>query len=332
MSGLPFARPCTGRASALTTRAALASVAMALFLIGLKAWAALADVVDGDARLARRQRSRPARQHRRPARRPDRRPARRHRPPLRPRQGGIAGRDGPGRADHRFGAVHRHPLGPAPAGRRRDPARRRLGIAVSVVAIVATFALLAYQRHVVRRTGSVAIATDRLHYASDLLLNASVIAALVLDQYLGVVGADAVFGLLIALWLVRSAWKASSQAIDQLMDREWPRRGTPALPCRCGRISRAGRTSRPSHANQRHAPFRPVPRLGSGRLDGPRSPRPHRQGRPCAAAALPRHRNPHPPRSRRAHGPRRRAPFPLDGEGLMRRCPFSRSMPSPTGR
>ena len=89
-------------------------------------------------------------------------------------------------------------------------------------AIVFTFALIAYQRYVVRRTGSVAIATDRLHYASDLMLNGSVIAALVLDQYVGIVGADAVFGILIALWLARSAWQSSSQVLDQLMDRDWP--------------------------------------------------------------------------------------------------------------
>ena len=97
-----------------------------------------------------------------------------------------------------------------------------LGIGVSFVAIVFTLALIAYQRYVVRRTGSVAIATDRLHYASDLMLNGSVIAALVLDQYVGIVGADAVFGILIALWLARSAWQSSSQVLDQLMDREWP--------------------------------------------------------------------------------------------------------------
>lgn len=97
-----------------------------------------------------------------------------------------------------------------------------LGIGVSLVAILSTFALIAYQRYVVRRTGSVAIATDRLHYASDLMLNASVIVALVLDQYAHIVGSDAVFGLLIALWLAFGAWKSSSHALDQLMDREWP--------------------------------------------------------------------------------------------------------------
>jgi len=97
-----------------------------------------------------------------------------------------------------------------------------LGIGVSLVAIMFTFALITYQRYVVRRTGSVAISTDRLHYASDLLLNASVIAALVLDQFAGLPGADAVFGLLIAGWLLYGAWSSSSHALDQLMDREWP--------------------------------------------------------------------------------------------------------------
>jgi ferrous-iron efflux pump FieF len=97
-----------------------------------------------------------------------------------------------------------------------------LGIGVSVIAMVLTVALISYQRHVVKRTGSLAIGTDRLHYSSDLLLNGSVIVALGLDQFAGLVGADAVFGVLIALWLAWGAWSASSHALDQLMDREWP--------------------------------------------------------------------------------------------------------------
>jgi ferrous-iron efflux pump FieF len=96
------------------------------------------------------------------------------------------------------------------------------GILVSVIAILATFALLWWQNHVIRRTGSVAIKTDNVHYKSDLFLNLAVIAALVLDQYAGLSGADPLFGLGIALWLAWGAWRAASEAADQLLDREWP--------------------------------------------------------------------------------------------------------------
>ncbi|MEO7241211.1 MAG: cation diffusion facilitator family transporter [Sphingomicrobium sp.] len=97
-----------------------------------------------------------------------------------------------------------------------------IGIGVSLFAIAATFALLAYQKMVIARTRSVAIATDNVHYKSDLMLNSAVIAALLIDQWLGIAGADALFGIAIAGWLLFGAWRASSQAIHQLMDREWP--------------------------------------------------------------------------------------------------------------
>jgi ferrous-iron efflux pump FieF len=97
-----------------------------------------------------------------------------------------------------------------------------LGIGVSLLAMAATLALLWYQKRVIARTGSVAIRTDNVHYKSDLLLNSAVIAALLLDQWLGVRGADAAFGIAIALWLLWGGYRASSEAVNQLMDREWP--------------------------------------------------------------------------------------------------------------
>jgi ferrous-iron efflux pump FieF len=96
------------------------------------------------------------------------------------------------------------------------------GIAVSILAIALTFVLLWYQRLVIARTGSVAIKTDNVHYKSDLMLNGSVIVALVLEQALHVTGADALFGIGIALWLLWGAFRASREAVAQLMDREWP--------------------------------------------------------------------------------------------------------------
>ncbi|WBX83723.1 cation diffusion facilitator family transporter [Sphingosinicella microcystinivorans] len=102
------------------------------------------------------------------------------------------------------------------------PAEAELGIGVSVFAILVTLALVSYQRFIVSRTGSLAIDADRMHYQSDLLLNLSVIAALVLDAMLGMRGADPLFGVLIALWLAWGAFRTARHALDMLMDKEWP--------------------------------------------------------------------------------------------------------------
>ena len=103
-----------------------------------------------------------------------------------------------------------------------ETAAAQEGIAVSVIAIVLTFALLGWQRFVMARTRSLAIETDHLHYKSDLLLNLAVIAALALDQFGGFALADPLFGLAIAAWLGWGAWRAMGDAVDDLMDREWP--------------------------------------------------------------------------------------------------------------
>ena len=87
-------------------------------------------------------------------------------------------------------------------GEAARPDHPELGIGVSLVAIAVTLALLAYQRHVIRRTRSVAIHGDQLHYQGDLLLNVAVIIAIALDAFLGWRGADPIFGRAIAGWLL----------------------------------------------------------------------------------------------------------------------------------
>lgn len=107
-------------------------------------------------------------------------------------------------------------------GSGETTAHPEYGIGVSIVAIAATLGLLAYQRHVVRKTGSVAIHADHVHYQSDLLLNVAVIIAIILDTMLRVKGADPLFGIGIALWLLWGASRAVRMALDQLLDHEWP--------------------------------------------------------------------------------------------------------------
>jgi len=97
-----------------------------------------------------------------------------------------------------------------------------IGIAVMVLSIVLTAGLVTYQRHVVARTGSVAIGADRLHYAGDLLMNSAVIAALLLTAWTGVSAIDPLFGLGIAAFLLHGARGVAMAALNVLMDRELP--------------------------------------------------------------------------------------------------------------
>ena len=97
-----------------------------------------------------------------------------------------------------------------------------LGIWVMVFSIVVTFALTRFQSYVVRETGSLAIHADSLHYLGDLLVNGSVIVALLLVWQLDWIWADAVFGLAIAAYILVTAWRIARGAYDMLMDRELP--------------------------------------------------------------------------------------------------------------
>jgi len=106
-----------------------------------------------------------------------------------------------------------------------EPARvanATAGIAVMVFSIAVTAGLVAYQRHVVRRTGSLAIGADELHYRGDIILNSCVIAALVLDSMFALPVLDPVFGGAIGIWLIYGAARIAGMSLTQLMDRELP--------------------------------------------------------------------------------------------------------------
>ena len=110
-------------------------------------------------------------------------------------------------------------------GRILEPepiARAPVGIGVMVFAIIVTTALVTYQRRVVRLTGSTAIRADALHYASDILMNIGVIAALALAMTVGWGLADPIIALVIAAVIIHAAVRVARSAIQQLMDREFP--------------------------------------------------------------------------------------------------------------
>lgn len=96
------------------------------------------------------------------------------------------------------------------------------GVAVMLFSLVVTVALVAYQRHVVRRTGSLAINADALHYSGDILMNFGVIATLVIQSALAVPLLDPLFGGAVGAYVIYGAARIARLALTQLMDRELP--------------------------------------------------------------------------------------------------------------
>ena len=94
-----------------------------------------------------------------------------------------------------------------------------LGILVMLLSLALTAGLLMFQNHVVKVTGSTAIRADSLHYRSDLLLNSSILLALLLSSF-GWHQLDPLFGIAIAFYILWSAWTIAREAVAVLMDTE----------------------------------------------------------------------------------------------------------------
>ncbi|HEY3636895.1 MAG TPA: cation diffusion facilitator family transporter [Rhizomicrobium sp.] len=97
-----------------------------------------------------------------------------------------------------------------------------IGLAVMAFSIAAVIGLVLFQRIAVLRTGSIAIQADRIHYLGDLATNIGVVIGIVLTTRFGILIADPLVALGVAVVLVASAWQIGTRSCDQLMDRELP--------------------------------------------------------------------------------------------------------------
>lgn len=95
------------------------------------------------------------------------------------------------------------------------------GVWVSLFAIVCTLLVVAVQYQVVKRTSSIAIKADSLHYKGDILLNLAVLLAVLLN-FFGVQYADPIFGIMVAMYLLYNSWDIAKESADHLMDKELP--------------------------------------------------------------------------------------------------------------
>ena len=107
------------------------------------------------------------------------------------------------------------------------------GIAVLVISIALTLGLVFWQRRVAAKTGSRVVEADSLHYLSDLVPNIGAIVALWISRAFGVGAVDSLVALAAAAILVAGSLRIGKGAWDALMDR----RADPSLIEGIGRIA-----------------------------------------------------------------------------------------------
>jgi ferrous-iron efflux pump FieF len=96
------------------------------------------------------------------------------------------------------------------------------GILVMVFSTFMTGFLVLYQSRVIKKTMSLAVSADSLHYKGDLFTNIGVILALILVGYWDLHWADPVMAVMVAAYLGWNGWTILMEALDVLMDRELP--------------------------------------------------------------------------------------------------------------
>ena len=97
-----------------------------------------------------------------------------------------------------------------------------VGIGVMLFSVLITILLVLFQAYVVKKTNSVAIKADSLHYRTDIVMNAAVLFAIMLAGY-GWGWADGAFAIAISLYILHGAWEIGKQSVDALMDKKLPK-------------------------------------------------------------------------------------------------------------
>lgn len=92
-----------------------------------------------------------------------------------------------------------------------------VGLWVMALSLALTTLLVGFQYYVIQKTKSTAIQSDALHYVSDILTTGLVILGLLLSQLQWL---DPILAILIALWILRSAYAIGRDSVNQLMDGE----------------------------------------------------------------------------------------------------------------
>lgn len=112
-----------------------------------------------------------------------------------------------------FAAVHKF-YNPSPVE------QTRFALVVMVFSTFLTLILVSFQGFVIKKTKSLAISADSIHYISDILINCGVILSLFITDWLKIELIDPVCAICIAVYILFCSYRVVKKALSVLMDRE----------------------------------------------------------------------------------------------------------------
>ncbi len=95
-----------------------------------------------------------------------------------------------------------------------------IGILIMTISLIATIALILFQKYVTKRTASRAISADSAHYAVDVITNISIIISLIVVKLFQISWFDTLTAFVISSYLLKNAYLLASDAVKVLMDAE----------------------------------------------------------------------------------------------------------------
>ncbi len=96
-------------------------------------------------------------------------------------------------------------------------------IAVMISSTILTVILVLGQQYVIKKTSSLAISADSLHYQADILTNLGVLASFAISIHFNFIYFDTIVGAAIAAYILYTSWRIAIKSFDILMDRELPK-------------------------------------------------------------------------------------------------------------
>ena len=89
---------------------------------------------------------------------------------------------------------------------------------VMIISIILTGALVLFLNYVYKKTQNMVIKSDALHYKTDLFSNSAVLASLAIIYFTGWHWIDGVFGIAIAIYIIKEAYELIKEGTLMLLD------------------------------------------------------------------------------------------------------------------